>query len=199
MNKLIIAPHLDDEVIGCGGILDSNCNVLFCGLQLHHEVSNNERLIELKDVQEHFNFSSIILNVDPVNRYDGRRYIDIFQKYINKHQPDRIYIPYTSYNQDHQQIYNAAMIALRPHDRNHFVRQVLVYEGMGAFQWYKSDYEVNHFVEIDIERKVEGYKLYPSQVRGHRSPDHIRALAEVRGSQINVPYAEAYMIKRWVE
>ena len=125
--------------------------------------------------------------------------IDGLQHIMKSYKPDRIYIPYPSYNQDHQAVYDAVMIALRPHDRNFFVKQVLVYEGMGALQWYKTDYEVNHFVEIDIDRKIEGYLLHESQVRGHRSPDHIRALATLRGSQIGVDHAEGYIVKRWVE
>ncbi len=31
-NKLIISPHADDEVLGCGGILDHHCFVYYCGL-----------------------------------------------------------------------------------------------------------------------------------------------------------------------
>ena len=30
--KLIIAPHVDDDVLGCGGIIDDNTFVLYCGL-----------------------------------------------------------------------------------------------------------------------------------------------------------------------
>ena len=32
MEKLIISPHVDDDVLGCGGILDKNTFVLYCGL-----------------------------------------------------------------------------------------------------------------------------------------------------------------------
>ena len=32
MKKLIIAPHIDDDVLGCGGIIDSNSMVLYCGM-----------------------------------------------------------------------------------------------------------------------------------------------------------------------
>ena len=111
----------------------------------------------------------------------------------------KLYIPYPSYNQDHREIYDAAMIALRPHDRNFFVKRVLVYEGMGSFQWYQQAYEINAFVKIDVDKKIKGYNLHASQVRGHRSTDHLRALAKLRGSQVGVDYAEGYMIKRWVE
>ena len=31
--KLILSPHIDDEVLGCGGILDEDTFVLYCGVE----------------------------------------------------------------------------------------------------------------------------------------------------------------------
>ena len=199
MKKLVIAPHIDDEAVGCGGILDKDTYVYFCGVDWFHEISQAERLKEADNVSEHFGYKYEVNTMPVVNDYDTNYFINVFQKVINEYAPDKIYIPYPSYNQDHRAIYDAAMIALRPHDRNFFVKKVLVYEGMGAFQWYKTDYEVNHFVKINIDRKITGYLLHQSQVRAHRSTEHIRSLANLRGSQIGVEYAEAYIVKRWVE
>ena len=36
MKKLIISPHIDDEVLGCGGILDEDTFVLYCGMDEAH-------------------------------------------------------------------------------------------------------------------------------------------------------------------
>lgn len=199
MKKLIIAPHIDDEVVGCGGILDKDCVVYFCGVNTYHIIPKVERLKELQNVCDYFNYKYHVNESSVVNKYDQTDFIDIFQEQINSVRPEAVYIPYPSYNQDHREIYDAAMIALRPHDRNFFVKKVLVYEGMGAFQWYQQAYEINAFVKIDIDRKLEGYNLHASQVRGHRSADHLRALAKLRGSQVGVDYAEGYIIKRWVE
>ena len=56
MDKLIISPHIDDEVLGCGGILDSNSFVLECGVDKFHIVSRDRRIEELKKAQEILGF-----------------------------------------------------------------------------------------------------------------------------------------------
>ena len=196
--NVVIAPHADDEVLGCGGILDSNFHVYYCGIDEFHVISMEDRLKEIEEVAGFLNFSYEVADHQTVNRYDGRVFIDIFQDLINLRKPEKIFIPYTSYNQDHQEIYHAAMIALRPHDKNFFVKKVLVYEGLDCF-WMNPKYEVNHFVPIDIEAKITAYQLHQSQVREHRSLEAIRALAVLRGAMIGAPHAEAFIVKRWVE
>ncbi|MBR9682638.1 MAG: hypothetical protein GOV02_03095 [Candidatus Aenigmarchaeota archaeon] len=200
--NLIISPHIDDEVIGCGGMIDK-CEeasyVYFCGVEDFHEISQYDRLKEVKDVSEFLSYECEVNLFSVVNGYKVVDFIDIFQEVIKRVKPDKIFIPYASYNQDHQAVYHAAMIALRPHDRNFFVKKVLTYEGIGAFQWMNNDYKVNHFVPINVDTKELAYGLHKSQVREFRSMKHVRALAELRGSQIGVPYAEAFIIERWVE
>ena len=126
MKKLVISPHIDDETVGCGGILDEDTYVFFVGVDEFHEISMKDRLTELEDVKRHFGFTYSVDTTTTVNRYERAPMIDGFQHIINSYKPDRIYIPYPSYNQDHQNVYDAVMIALRPHDRNFFVKQVLV-------------------------------------------------------------------------
>ncbi len=53
IEKLIIAPHVDDDVLGCGGILDENCHVVYCGLDetgIENRPSKQHRLDEIQDV-----------------------------------------------------------------------------------------------------------------------------------------------------
>ena len=54
------------------------------------------------------------------------------------------------------------------------------------------------FVEIDAEAKLAAYARYASQVRGHRSPECVRALAALRGAAIGRPAAEGYRALRIV-
>ncbi len=199
MNSLVISPHADDEVIGCGGILDESFHVYFCGIDDFHVVSKDDRLKEIENVSAFFKYSWSVNESSTVNDYQEKPFIKIFEDLINDKQPDRVFIPYPSYNQDHRTIFNTVLVALRPHDKNHLVKKVLIYEEMDMFQWNMQPYTVNYFVPIDIERKLKAYSLHSSQVRGHRSPDVLRALAVVRGSQIGVDYAEGYIVLRWID
>ena len=69
--KLIIAPHVDDDVLGCGGILDKNCLVIYCGLDetgIDNRPSKDERIDEIFSVKKITNHNHTILN-NLVNRY----------------------------------------------------------------------------------------------------------------------------------
>lgn len=198
--KLIVAPHVDDDVIGCGGMLDKSCYVWYCGVDEFHGVSQRERLEEARAVADQTKHIILPVGVNAVNSYKFSELKNQLENIVNNWYPDEIYLPWPSYNQDHQSVYRAAQIALRPHDKNHFVKRVLLYEEPDCF-WPGIDeaFKPNFFRPIDIDRKLNLYNLMKSQVRGHRSEAHIEALARVRGAAINVPFAEAFHILRWVE
>lgn len=216
MKRVVIAPHVDDDVIGCGGILDSETVVFYCGVDNFHVVSAQARQIEAMHVAMYTesevlfpNLKSITNGRTTLNEYATDRevnYYDFaslkadFEWLIQTYKPDEVLLPWPSYNQDHQTTYRAAKVALRPHDENHFVKRVLLYEEPDCW-WSGIDtpFTPTLFRPIDIERKLMLYGLMKSQVRGMRSPDHLRALACTRGAAIGVPHAEAYHILRWVE
>jgi len=130
--------------------------------------------------------------------------ISDFERVLNEHKPESVYIPYPSYNQDHTAVYEAALVALRHHDINHFAKRVLIYEQPHVFLWdntydLNNSFKPNYFKEIDIERKLEAYSLLESQVRSFRGVDIIKQLASLRGKQANCDYAEAYKVLRWVD
>ena len=203
MKRMVIAPHVDDDVLGCGGILDDTCHVVYCGLDetgIDDRPPMDERLDEIHSVQNITNHSFDILD-NLVNRYDEYKLIGQIEKIINKDKPDEVYVCHPSYNQDHRTVYNATMVALRPHDKNYFVKKVFVYEQPHMLFWDNSgvDFKPNHFIPIDIEKKIKVYTTMKSQVRSFRSPEHLRAIGKLRGGQSNCDYAEAFQILRWVK
>lgn len=201
--KLIIAPHADDDVLGCGGILDETCHIIYCGLDesgIPDRPSKNLRMEEIHAVQEITNHTFDILD-NLVNRYSEYELIAQIEKIINSDKPDEVYVCHPSYNQDHRAVYDATMVALRPHDKNHFVKRVLLYEQPQVYFWNTTGREFNahYFVKIDIEKKIKVYETMKSQVRSFRSPEHLKANAKLRGGQSNCEYAEAFEIIRWTE
>ena len=210
IKDLILSPHADDEVLGCGGILGKDSFVYYCGLDesllpggilkdKKNRIDWNKRLLEIKDVGNYLGFSWDWDINSMVNHYQEQDFIKVFEDLINELKPERVFIPFPSYNQDHREIYNAARIALRPHDKNHFVKKVLVYEQPHVVLWGPEAYKVNYFIPIDIDRKLKAYSLHKSQVRKMRSPELIKSIAEIRGTQSNNKYAEGFIVERWVE
>jgi len=203
VKRLVISPHIDDEVLGCGGQLDRDTFVVECGVDDFHIVSRVERIQELDKVKQKTGIDYVILE-NKVNSYEVSPLIEEITTQINRLKPEEVCIPYPSYNQDHQTVYKACMVALRPHDINHFVKRVLVYEETQVIAWdyansINDSFKPNLFRRINIEDKLDLYLLMKSQVRAFRSPDFLRELAKIRGRQSMLDYAEAFQCIRWVE
>lgn len=225
MIRLIIAPHVDDDVIGCGGLLAAKgkeCVVAYLGVDDMHVVDRTKRLEEanaVAGVAQHLflwpvpakedmafigrNGRSIAYHASRrVNNYevDFASIVRDLEWMIGRWQPDEIYLPWPSYNQDHQAVYRAAMVALRPSDYVPFVNRVFLYEEPDCF-WPGAGeaFKPTFFRSIDGTGKLKLYELMASQVRAHRSLEHLTALMHVRGAAIMVPCAEAYHVLRMCE
>ena len=208
VKKLVISPHIDDEVLGCGGILDKDTFVLYCGVENRYvngdmSISVVTRINELKKVSKFLNFDFKLLD-NKVNNFQLKDLIGEFEEVISRLKPQQIYIPYPSYNQDHRIVYEASLIATRPHDINFFVKKVLVYEQPHVFFWDKthninSGFVPNYFIPIDINKKIKAYELMKTQVRSFRSSENLKSMANLRGTQSNNECAEAFQILRWVD
>lgn len=199
IKTLIISPHADDEVLGCYSFLSESAHVLYAGIEDRPYVSRKERINEIINCSEKTGFSFDVLDF-PVNSYQVPLLIPEFENMINRLKPEIVLIPQPSYNQDHRAVYDASVTSLRPHDSNWFVPKVLVFEQPDSILWpHGGEYEPNYFRTIDIEDKLHSYSLYASQVRGHRSPLLVRAMAQVRGAQSGVLHAEGFTVKRIID
>lgn len=196
---LILSPHIDDEVLGCFSFLGPDCFVLYFGVEDRPYVSREERIAELRRAADSLGFAWELLDF-PVNHYRMQDLIAPVEDAINRLKPTTVLMPEPSYNQDHRAVYDAGLVATRPHDSNWFVNQVLLFEQPDSVLWFHgAPHEPNYFREIRIEPKLAAYALYTSQVRGHRSPEILQAQGRLRGANIGKPYAEAFRVKRMVE
>lgn len=200
---LVISPHCDDEVLGCGGILDNrkthgNTFVYYLGVDLFHIVKREVRIAEVRAVASFLNFDFLI-GKNTVNAYKKQLIINEITDVINDLKPEEVFIPNNgAYNQDHKEVYEACIIALRPHDLNHFVKNVFIYEVEQYLLWGKNNFEPTYFEPINIKNKIEAYKLYNSQVRSMRPVELLEKYSYIRGLSCKLKYAEAFKILRKV-
>lgn len=214
---LIIAPHADDEVLSAASFLEENLKNVTIFFQVESTVcfsnsdghnyfnksihkSERDQLMKFlgcnKRVSENKAYRNDFLDTIPI-----RDLVNEYEGLIHSIKPDTVLLPNPSYNQDHRIVYEAALTALRPHDKIPLVKRVLVYEEPETFGTLRNvqSFKPQYFREVDIDRKIKLIKFYQSQIRGHRSFDHIRAIAQIRGMQCNYTYAEAFEVLRWVE
>lgn len=196
-NVLVLSPHRDDECLGVGGtlFLCKNIHIHYFN-DIHPNVPVQIYDQEAQEVQNKLGCSVSYSDQRAVNKLhlfpiDG--YIAEIEKLLNTLRPTTIFIPCSSRNQDHRVVYEAAITATRFHDTNYLVPNVLIYE---QTEYVTPEFLPTFFVSIDIDKKLELFNIYRSQQRGHRTPEHIKALATLRGMEINKPYAEAFQVRR---
>ena len=215
MQILVIAPHPDDEVIGCGGTILKS---LACGDQVFLCVVTtacppewDEKTIKIKK-KERVKASKLLgikkpffLDL-PTTKLDTIPQNELNKKIsacVNKVNPD---IVFTSYwgdaHSDHQAVFNATVIATRPFDSP--VKKVLCYEIPSTTDLTpdrKKIFSPNVFVDISkfLEKKLKIMKVYKTELRKYPHPRSIKALrmhAKKRGTQIGVNAAEAFVLVR---
>jgi LmbE family N-acetylglucosaminyl deacetylase len=202
VNVLMLVCHRDDEVLSAGGTLLQCDNLHLMYFNDSHPLVNKEIYDqEAENVKKYLNCNvsySEFKKVNQLETYPIAFYIKEIEDIINKAKPETLIIPYPSYNQDHRVIFDAAITASRVHDRNHYVKTVLVAEQPETLQTNRLDILTRPqlFVPINIEDKLNLYHIYGSQQREHRSDHHLRSLAGIRGMQCNTKYAEAFYIIR---
>jgi len=199
-NILVLVPHQDDECLGLGGTLMQAGKIwLHYYNDIHPNVPIKQYDQEAKNVQKMLRSEvsySDYRNVNHLAEFPLPAFIAEIEDLINDIEPDTIFIPNPSYNQDHRTVYDAAITAVRIHDINYVVPNVLLYEQPETHTPAYKEFTPHMFVPIDIEEKLTLYGLYESQVRGHRSFEHVRALARVRGMQCGEDFAEAFQVIR---
>ena len=203
---LIASPHPDDEILGASSFFGENSeNVTVFYHTEDHQTRDIEIMREESNrLAEHLRFNKRVSTIDRLAQLDDEPLLHLICEYeelIREIAPGTLIVPHPSYNQDHRAVYEAALTAVRPHDEIPFVSRVLVYEGPGCFGILRNGpaFKPQYFREIDIDRKLFLYSFYQSQMRGHRSPDKVKVIAQLRGIQCGYKYAEGFEILRWRE
>lgn len=200
---LIISPHPDDEVLGCGGIIakyKKNVHIHYVtffhpGVPTEKYRTENDNLIAYLGCGTSYSQPNILNKTNVLHTLPITSLIAQFERTIQETKPDTVFVCFPSYNQDHRVVFDALLTAVRPHDVNWQPKNVLVYEQPETLHTNRigtEQFKPLVFTEIDIAEKIKLYRFYESQIRGHRGTDTLEALAKLRGSFIAKPYAEAF-------
>ncbi|CAN5615348.1 PIG-L family deacetylase [soil metagenome] len=219
---LVIAPHADDEAMGCAGLLaklserDCEVHVMYMAVDgFHHygldrRTSFKERVVEIEDVAELLGCSYEIAygDVDMIEKLDTlpkRELVDLFEAKINEHRPELLLLPYREdYDQDHVATFDAAFAAARPIAEvfgKWLVPHVMTYE-MVKINWASQPLpRPVAYCDISghLDVKLEAIKRHATQLRPSphiRSLESVEALARIRGAEVGVEYAEAFGVLR---
>ncbi|HIJ75077.1 MAG TPA: hypothetical protein HPP83_13355 [Candidatus Hydrogenedentes bacterium] len=125
---------------------------------------------------------------------------------LDRLKPTILAIPTSSYNQDHEAVFRAAFTAARPGvpSVKPFQPLVIGYDNTSLF-WSleREKFHPNFYVDISdfLEDKLRALSMHRSQMREpvhHSSVQNVEYIARVRGREVSLDAAEAYMVFRHV-
>jgi len=220
MKALVIAPHMDDEVLGMGGTIarrmaeGDEVHVCCVAHRVYdHQFDEGKNRLEMdcaKRAKDVLGYKGIhFLNL-PDERLDAclQDLIIPLEKCIKDLRPEVVYVNHRGdNNQDHRAVFQAAMVVLRP-SANPGIRRVLCYETPSSTDQApplpETVFLPNCYVNITsyLERKIEALRCYQTEARAFphpRSEEAVKALAIRRGIESGLPAAEAFLIlrERW--
>ena len=207
MKVLVVASHIDDEVLGCGGTIkkhvDKGDEVYVIFISSHHSKRFNEEIITLRKthaqkVAEFLGIREVFFADHPLIMLDTIPQLDIvtsLEQIIFHVKPEILYCHYeTDINADHRCVYHASSVWCRP-SKTPFIKQVLLYEIFGS----TLNFHPNFYVDISnyIEDKLAALSIYTTEIDVQtRTLDTSRLVAGYRGAEINTEYAEAFYLYR---
>ena len=163
------------------------------------------KTLKVDDYELIYNDSEIHLKLDAMPM---KELISLFEKEcrlaLDKIKPTMVILPAISYNQDHEAVFRAGFTACRPSlpDIKPLQRIVLSCDNP-AISWSleREKFHPNFYVDITdyLDAKLKAVSCYKSQVRPrlhHASLENIEWLARVRGREVSVEAAEAFMVHR---
>ena len=219
---LVIAPHADDEVLGCGGLISKIKSVGGKVFVLIFNIGSIEKYNNKKFTALRKKEASAAMKFLKVDKYDtifdspnDNRYLDakplheLISKIeseskvsFEKIKPTIVAIPsINSHHQDHIHVFKACIAALRPL-RTPRASMVVSYEVPEHSRWSASGvFQPNLYIDIEkhLTRKISAFYKYKSQVRaGGRDKHTIKNHAEYRGKEVGRKVCEAYFVHRLI-
>jgi LmbE family N-acetylglucosaminyl deacetylase len=221
-NILVVAPHPDDETLGCGGTLlkmkslGHKVNWLIITAitpprHAKHDTGENaiyerinERENEIKNVASFYEFEKVSRMDIQTTTVDSIPFGDLVKMtadILENIKPTVLFIPYINDVHTDHYFSTKAVLSCCKWFRYPDIRFILFYETISEtdFNINPADRKINLNVYVDItdfyEKKIKAIQLYPSELASPpfpRSIETIEALALLRGSQCGAQKAEAF-------
>lgn len=220
---LIIAPHADDEILGCGGIMHKfsqkgyDVNVLIAtnasigAPELYNQTGIDSIRSQAKNAHQYLgNINTYFLELPApsLDTYPVYKSATQISQLLKEIQPTDLYIPHRGdIHKDHTHIFYAALVAARPIN-NCSVKRIYAYETLSETEWAPPSADEffipNVFINIEesLTHKLKAMEFFKSQLNQFPHPRSLKALqslAEYRGSTISCHAAEAFMLIREID
>ncbi len=211
---LIIAPHQDDETLGCGATIfklkknKSKVSCVFIGDPSGY-ITNEKKLSqknkEFQKIKKFYKFNNVYelnLKSSKFHTYGKSFLIQKLSNIISIERPDTLFINFSNdVHSDHSYVFECCKPFLKSF-RYNFIKNVLMMEIISEtdqnFLSQKTNFKPNVFFNVDnfIKKKCKALNLYKSEIGKSpfpRSVENILALAKLRGSQSGSKYAESFI------
>ena len=212
---VVVAPHPDDETLGCGGALLRH---LSCGDEIHWIIvteacskagyskqSQQTLQNQIKHVSKAYPFHSVRQLQFPTTYLDQvpiRTLVQSLSRVLGQIRPETVYAPNQSdIHSDHRIVSQATQSCLKWF-RLPFIQKALFYEVLSETNFMshpRDHFHPNIYVNIteQLQKKIEIFMHYETETQTFPSPrsvQTIRALAQLRGSESGFHAAEAFML-----
>lgn len=217
MRTLVIAPHPDDEVLGCGGtLLRKKAEGSELGWLIVTGISEDagwstervrKRAFEISRVSALIGFDRVYDLGLPTTKLDTIPMSDIVQRFSETFidfEPQEVLVPHRGdVHSDHKVSFDATAACVKWF-RHPFVERVLAYETLSETDLALDPsraFRPTVFVDISgfLEEKIKVMETYESEMGSFpfpRSAEAVRALATLRGATAGFTAAEAFELLR---
>lgn len=226
MRILVIAPHADDETLGMGGSIArfvkeghevSVALMTGYGLDGPHPLLPKEAFDRVRREFSHAMAvlgvqKTIIKDLPAVTMADAPIHTinTITKEVIEEANPECLYVPFAyDLHRDHRELFYSFSVHWRSYlPMGNAIREVYCYETPSethlSAPYLEPAFVPNVYVDISgyLEDKLKAIAAYQSQKQKKplpRSEQALRALAQLRGSQIGVDAAEAFVLVRKIQ
>lgn len=214
---LVLAPHVDDETIGCGALLARLGNkavVRVFGTSSY--VTSIGEPVEVHTRHDELRHAMEILGVEDYGvLYEGAEtrlasigrseLVGTLDRLLAEVQPSSLFVALPSHHQDHQEAYAATVAALRMRPSLYGLHAVFAYEypHTDLMPGFRLDAGFTYFDGTPYSaRKREALRAHQTQLRPHPDRwldvDLVMRWGEQRGREMGLPFAEKYYLLRAV-